>query len=440
MLFSSFENALDPHTQSPRQIVLALSGGMDSRVMLDLLGLFRDIHPQHEYLILHVHHGLSKNADQWLMQCERWSTDLGFAFQGLRVKLDTEGESLESAARKARYLAIEGQIKSNALVLTAQHADDQVETFLLALKRGSGPAGLGAMPQIRALGQGELLRPFLQVTRDEIARYAHQNALLWAEDESNEDCRFDRNFIRNEWLPLAQKRWPGLKKAIHRAAELCADQEALLNELLIEHDKRIIHVNGGLLTEALKGYSIKMQSALVRRWFKKAAKTALSYVQLQEVFKCVVEASSDANPKLQIGTWQIRRHQDLLFILPTFKNVANWQGVLNTKTPLLLPDGIGLLSLTFHENKQKIPSALMMAKPAENETVCIGFEPEGLWAHPLGRQGRRKLKKLFQEYGVPTWARKRTPLVFYGEELAAVADLFVCKGFEGNTCSLEWKK
>ena len=435
-MFSLFENALDAHTHTPRQIILALSGGLDSRVMLRLLGRYRDIHPQHSYLIVHVHHGLSPNADAWMTQCQSWSRALGFAFEGLFVRIEKKGESLEKQARDARYRAIESVMQAGALVLTAQHADDQVESFLLALKRGSGPAGLAAMPETRLFGEGVLFRPFLQVSRDEIAKYAAQEGLVWLEDESNLDCRFDRNFIRHAWLPLAQERWKGLNKAIHRAAALCAEQENLLDELLMEHDKKVLSKEGTLLIGVLKKHSLRLQSALLRRWFKKRTHMALSYAQLQQVFHCVMGASEDANPKIKIGEWQIRRHQEGLYILPFFSDVALWESELKTQVELILPDDIGHLYLTLDSAEQ----GLKLREPDENEAVSVHFDPQGLWAHPLGRQGKRKLKKLFQEYGVPTWARKRTPLIFYGKHLACVADLFVCEGFEGKMLTLLWKK
>ncbi len=133
MLFSQFETALDPLATSPRQIVLAFSGGVDSRVLLDLLSTYRDIHPQHRYLVIHIHHGLSTNANHWLKRCEEWATETDFAFRGIKVTLDGQGESLEKQARDARYQAILDAVEQDALVLTGQHADDQAETFLLAL-------------------------------------------------------------------------------------------------------------------------------------------------------------------------------------------------------------------------------------------------------------------------------------------------------------------
>ncbi|WP_407331178.1 tRNA lysidine(34) synthetase TilS [Enterovibrio sp. 27052020O] len=436
MLFSLFENILDTYTPTPRQIVLAFSGGVDSRVMLDLLSTYRDIHPQHRYLVIHVHHGLSGKADAWLTQCSEWAAEAGFDFKGLRVDIDKQGESLEKAAREARYLAISSAVESEALVLTGQHADDQAETFLLALKRGSGPAGLAAMPEIRPLGQAHLLRPLLTVMRQDIETYANQQGLAWIDDESNLDCRFDRNFIRQAWLPEARRRWPGFVKAINRTSKLCAEQEALLDELLSEHDARIEQPDGGVALTLLGAYSARMQASLVRRWFKKAAGVSVSQGQLNQIFMSVIEAAEDANPLVQVGCWQIRRFHQSLYCVKNAEDVSDWVHYLTLNVLVKLPDHIGELLLAESADIK----GLMLRRPNGNEAVTVSFNPEGLSAHPVGRQGKRKLKKLFQEYGVPTWQRRRTPLIFYGDQIAAVADMFVCEGFDGQECELVWHK
>ncbi len=428
---------LDAHIIEPRQIVLAFSGGMDSRVMLDLLATYRDIHPQHDYLIFHVHHGLSCNADHWLEQCRQWAEQAGFAFKACYVQLKTKGESIEKVAREARYQAIIENTHQGALVLTAQHADDQAETLFLALKRGSGPAGLAAMPLLRKLGHAELLRPLLQSTRREIQDYAQTQGLNWVNDESNDDLRFDRNFIRHRILHDAEQRWSSFTKSINRTALLCAEQEQLLDELLFSYEKKVTNYDQSLALAVLQSYSLLMQSALIRRWYKSNTQESLSQAQLQQVFSSIIDASADANPLLKLGQWQIRRYQNSLFLLRNHQDITAWESELLLNLPLTLPDHLGKLTLLSGGNQQH---ALTLTKPKHDEQVFVRFNPEGLFAHPFGRQGKRKLKKLFQEYGVPSWLRRRTPLIFYGNQLVAVADLFVCQGFEGHSCQLLWEQ
>ncbi len=422
------------------QIVLALSGGMDSRVMLHLLSRYAKTYPEHEYLVIHVHHGLSPNADAWLADCEKWTLAENLSFKALKVKLDKKGESLESAARKARYHAILQQVKPKALILTGQHANDQSETFLLALKRGSGPMGLAAMPSCRALGHAFLLRPLLTVSQNQIRSYANENDLNWVEDESNLDTRFDRNFIRNMWLPIAESRWAGFSQAINRSAQLCAEQEALLDVLLTSYDEKIIKEDASFCLLEYHQHPLQVQSALLRRWLKKKFAIAPSLAQFMQIQTTIIDAAEDANPILRMGQWQIRRFRQRLYLIPIFNDVADWQGILTENVELKLPENIGVIGIYTGFDEKKLKKGLSLKKPSSKTLIHVRFEPEGLEAHPVGRQGKRKLKKLFQEYGVPSWQRRRIPLIFYGDDLAAVADLFVCAPFAGTDLSLHWEQ
>ncbi len=441
MLFSHFENVLNKHIfpdfplSQNQQIILAFSGGVDSRVMLDLLATYRDIHPQYQYLVVHVNHGLSPNAACWQKQCQAWVSDANFAFVAACVEVKKEGKSIEQAAREARYSAISSQMGPNALVLTAQHADDQTETFLLALKRGSGLSGLAAMPEIRPFECGFLLRPLLDISRDEIERYADDQGLTWIEDESNKDNRFDRNFIRNEWLPLAQSRWQGLSKAINRSASLCAQDVALIEELLTPYEEKVITSDGALSLLELGNYSLALQTALVRRWLKRKTLTSCSKVQVDQIFQSIIHSVEDANPCLKLGDWQLRRFQQHLYLVPDYQDISQQTFTMQPKEKLLLPLDLGELVLSAED-----VTGLKLISPESGQPISIKFDPEGLSAHPVGRQGKRKLKKLFQEYGVPSWQRRRTPLIYFGDTLVAVADLFVCDGFEGNDYTLVWYK
>ncbi|MFD2179247.1 tRNA lysidine(34) synthetase TilS [Veronia pacifica] len=427
MLFSRFQNVLDTYLPEPKQVILAFSGGLDSRVLLDLLATYRDLHPQHHYLVVHVHHGLSQYADDWQKACEGWANDAGFSFVCKKVQLQLQGNSLEREAREARYKAIASLMEPGAVVLTGQHRDDQVETFMLALKRGSGPAGLSSMPERRCFHHGSLLRPLLSVSRNDIEIWGQEQGLYWVEDESNLDQRFDRNFLRHQWLPVARERWPGFDKAVERTARLCAEQESLLDELLSQFDDQIHAHDGAFSLSVLSGKSGQMKNALLRRWLKQSASLSVSQAQLGQIRENVINAARDANPEVTVSGWQVRRYDNKLYLLGRLQDISQWEGFVVPGSCLELPDSVGKLCLSPFSG-----SGMPIRAPTTNERVSVSFNPEGLYAHPVGRQGKRKLKKLFQEYGVPSWNRRRTPLLFYGERLAAVSELFVCHGFQGN--------
>lgn len=430
MLYSRLSSCLQAHSDTPQRFVLALSGGLDSRVLLHLMGQFIRLNPRHRCIAVHVHHGLSQNADHWSEQCQLWAREEGIECFVEQVTLALGSRvSVEQQAREQRYLALGRHLEAGDTLLTAQHADDQLETVLLALKRGSGPAGLAAMPERTPFAGGFHLRPLLTSTRQEIEDYGRLHRLGWVEDESNQDTRYDRNFLRHQITPLLVKRWPGIRKAVARSAALCGEQEALLQELLKEKLHQAIYHDGSLMVAGLGSARIGKQ--LIRQWLAQFEVLMPSQAQLEQIWQAVVQAKPDANPQLCWSNVQVRRYQQRLYLVQQWPDISRWQQACQLDVPCQLPQGLGTLSLSRVQNGR-------LRLPNPDETVSIRFDPEGIEVKPVGRVGKRKLKKLFQEYGVPSWNRRRTPLVFYGEHLAAVAGLFVVEQFAGQDCELEW--
>ncbi len=143
------------------------------------------------------------------------------------------GLGIEAQARQARYQAFARTLLPGEVLVTAQHLDDQCETFLLALKRGSGPPGFRLWRKFRSLPEHRLSACCLPA-RGELEQWALAHGLRWIEDESNQDDSYDRNFLRLRVVPLLQQRWPHFAEATARSAALCAEQESLLDELLAD--------------------------------------------------------------------------------------------------------------------------------------------------------------------------------------------------------------
>ena len=209
-----------------RQILVAFSGGLDSTVLLHQLVQWRTENPGVALRAIHVHHGLSANADAWVTHCENVCQQWQVPLVVERVQLAQEGLGIEAHARQARYQAFRSALLPGEALVTAQHLDDQCETFLLALKRGSGPAGLSAMAEVSEFAGTRLIRPLLARTRGELEQWALAHGLRWIEDESNQDDSYDRNFLRLRVVPLLQQRWPHFAEATARSAALCAEQSA----------------------------------------------------------------------------------------------------------------------------------------------------------------------------------------------------------------------
>ncbi|WP_165312079.1 tRNA lysidine(34) synthetase TilS [Vibrio ziniensis] len=420
------------HPYSSRCFVLALSGGADSRVMLELLARYRD-----EFGVsvcaVHVHHGLSKNADHWAMCCQTWCDESFVPLSVEHVHLDIKsGESIEKLARDARYAVLAKHIKDNDVLLLGQHADDQIETFLLALKRGSGPKGLSSMALSAPFSNGILLRPLLTVKRADIEDFAESNQLSWVTDESNEDVRYERNFIRHQITPILSDRWPSIHQAVQRSAELCAEQQALLEELLREELKHTLYSDGSLKIDVLDEKSDGVRRQIIRQWLTTHKMTMPSRKHTEMIWLEVASSTVDANPKLKLGDREIRRFDNRLYCVDEYRDISAWKSSIVVEQKLLLPDELGTLSIVTQQGGIGLPERL--------DDLWVSFNPEGLSACPVGRAGSRKLKKLFQEYGVPSWLRRRIPILMYQDKVVAVANLFVDRDFSGQDCMLVWDK
>ena len=416
MSLSHLESLLAPDAS----LVIAFSGGLDSTVLLHQLVCWQQQHPAATLRALHVHHGLSPHADAWaahcLAVCEQWQIRCDI----LRVQVDSHGQGVEAAARQVRYQALRHHLRPGDTLLTAQHLDDQCETLLLALKRGSGPAGLAAMPQQLMLGENALLRPLLNCTRQQLEAWAAEYQLQWIEDESNLDTCYDRNFLRQRVLPPLLARWPHFAAATARSAALCGEQEQLLDELLAEQLALLIKRDGSLLMTPLLTMSEARRNALVRRWIAGQGGAMPSREMLTRLWQEVMLSREDARPRLQLGQHEIRRYRQQIYWLPLWPSLRAcmipWQDLAR---PLTLPQNLGVLLA-----ERQTTGGLRL--PLPDEQVSVRFQAQGHF-HLVGRAGGREMKKLWQEKGVPPWQRERIPLIYYNQTLISAPGLFVTR-------------
>nr|WP_294845761.1 tRNA lysidine(34) synthetase TilS [uncultured Gilliamella sp.] len=421
MIDQSIEQAILDHIKNRQSLLVAYSGGVDSTVLLHALTqLKQQQRPDLQLSAIYIHHGLSQNADSWArhcqQQCQIWQVPLIIE----KVRLDPMAGNIEQQARNARYQAIYRHLKSDQMLCTAQHLDDQCETFLLALKRGSGPAGLSAMP----VESNRHLRPLLTISRQQIEAYANWHQLTWIEDESNQDDHYDRNFLRLKVLPLINQRWPQFSQMVARSASLCQQQEALINELLDNDFHQLLTTQGQLRLSPLINYSEYKRNAILRMWFRQQGIMMPSQKQLALIWQTVVEAKEDANPKFVLHNKQIRRYQNQLYLLPLYDDtehlVINW----DLTSPLVLPDNIGQLQSHYqHDLNCRLPQA--------DEAVTVRFHAQGR-LQIVNRQGSRAIKKIWQEHQIPPWMRTRTPLIYYNEQLICAVGVFVTEQGKGS--------
>lgn len=423
--------------QSHRRLLVAFSGGLDSTVLLHQLTLLRDsVAPEIQIRAMHIHHGLSAQADRWVAHCQsvcrHWNVPLEVAY----VQLPAGGQGIEGEARSARYHALTQTLFADEVLLTAQHQDDQCETLLLALKRGSGPAGLSAMPERLSFAHTKLLRPLLNLSRTDLELWAIEHQLSWIEDESNQDDKYDRNFLRLRVLPIIQRRWPHFARSVTRSAQLCGEQEQLLDELLAEQLADLMQGNGALLIEPLCEASDARRFAILRRWLGYHQAAMPSRAALQRLWQEVALSREDASPRLRLGRHEVRRFQGALYWVPVVSidkdKIYPWSAPYQ---PLHIR-GLGILSAVAPPNGQAV------RLPKSDEVVSVRFKASGL-QHIVGRDKGRALKKIWQELNIPPWQREITPLLFYGEQLISAVGIFVTKEGQASVTDswlLDWQE
>ena len=427
------------HFDSDKSYLIAYSGGLDSQVLLHLCSACKLIDPKFEFAVVHVNHGLQRDADSWARDCADKCRSLGLPMQVLTVNAAPgKGQSPEEAARIARYDALKSLVCDNTVLLTAQHRDDQAETILLQLLRGGGLAGLSGMPALTSFGQGMLYRPLLFYPRDVLERYAKRYKLDWIEDPSNLDESFDRNFLRRQVIPMLRSRWPAMSKTIARSGKHCAEAQSVLDATIQDWLESVVHPsrNSLQISELLRSDKT-IQRLLLRHWIKGRGYRNPSDVILNRIIEEVLPAAADKCPCVAWKEAEVRRYRNELFLTAPIDNfdqaqVLFWDGL----QPLALSSGNGCLE-AISDASSGIPVVVW-----NDSTIEVRFYQGGESCLLPGRSGHHRLKKLFQEYGVPPWVRKRIPLVYIDGNLAAVGDLFACEPFtkkgEHGSIRLRW--
>ena len=416
------------------KLVLAYSGGVDSQVLAAGLAEFAQSHPELNYLLVHVHHGLSANAAQWAKHCESMAAQYGLPIKVKLVKVDSGPRvSIEAAARDARYAALAQELSAGDLLLTAHHQDDQLETLLLALKRGLGPKGLAAMGQVQVFAEhAYLVRPLLDVQRQEIEEYAKLHDIAHIEDESNQDDRFDRNFLRLNIIPALKARWPAIAATASRSAQLCAEQQALIDDEVGARLPGMIVKIPNLAKPVLDLRLLAQQSELWRAQLLRGFIDSLGFampssVQLKQLLSQLLVAKADAKVEIRLKPMVLRRFRHHLYI-------DKYQ-----PSPKLMPievatsDSVSHCWVITENNKLELnrcDEGVRLRLPQANERVSIRFGALGSSrCHPHFRDKGRELKKLWQELAVPPWLRDQVPLIYFNDMLVAAVGYWIDKRF-----------
>ncbi len=336
----------------PKFLLIAYSGGLDSHVLLHALA---HCNIKHQLRAVHIHHGLSPNANAWAAHAENICNELHIPLTIHKLDLNIQkGDSIEARARDARYQYFAEILQQDEILCTAHHQDDQLETVLLQLLRGAGPKGLAAMAEL----QNDHARPLLHISHDLILKYAEDNHLEWITDESNANIKFDRNFLRHEVIPLIKQRFPAAAQTVSRSANHCAVAQQVIEQLMGDLPKTLSRKKLAELDE-------NMQTQVLRTWLAQ---------------KNIPMPSSE----------QLKSIQKMLTLDNDVKAIVTW----HKHSARLYRD-----HLYAEENEKFIP---------EKPNVDIRFHTKG---------DGLSVKKLFQENNIPPWQRESTPLIYLNDEL-----------------------
>lgn len=388
-------------------LVVAYSGGVDSSVLLQAVIEYREQYngPIHA---VHVHHGLSENADSWARHCELQCRLEDVEFHLHRVEVDTSArKSIEAEARKVRYNALLAVCKRiGGVLLLGQHAEDQLETVLLQLKRGAGPQGLAGMGEVQYRGNTLIMRPMLSLDKAEIVTFADNEMLQWVDDESNQQNSFDRNFLRNEIIPHLLDRWPQLTKTVGRSAALCAEQSELVNDSAQRYFEDCKRTNLRLDGQKLTSLSRPWQAMVIRAWFKAQGQLSPSKAQAEQVL-LMLEAKHDATPEVNFKWGKVIRFDGDLYWVVNAVHDAEPSGVLHVDADNALPWLNGNLHVSLLEKE-------------EGDTVTFQTNARNLRIKPVNASVSKLLKEWFKVWRVPRWERNGVPVIFLNEQAVAL--------------------
>lgn len=403
---------------STYKFLIGLSGGLDSVVLLHAMVKLRDQPGMHIQLrAFHINHQIHYQAQSWETHCLSLCASLGVEFASTKVEI-IGSSGLENAAREARYREFEAALLSDEELLLAHHRDDQMETLLLRLIRGSGSRGLSCVPRSRVLGKNRLLRPLLDVDREELQSYAESEQLNWVADDSNEDEGFDRNYCRHSLLPLIEKRWPGYRESWSKSVVLASESEALNQELAAIDLAEIIAESDSVLNKRkLLAFSEPRRRNVLRYWLAGLGANDLGWNQLWRLSNEVLLSSNGQfiADDVQIFCFHERVYVIALQVMEqdlADVDLSSERGLLNAGELMLPENG----QLRFRE-------ALGEGICAEKlRSLSVRYRRGGETCRLAGRPSK-KLKKILQESEVPPWLRSRIPLLYCGKDLVYIPGL-----------------
>lgn len=359
---------------------VAYSGGVDSQVLLYLSNKYINSNTK----ALHVNHGISDNAEDWTSFCTRTSENYNIEIETAYFKLKDEKSNLEEKAREVRYGFFEENVKESQALMTGHHLDDQAETFLLRLMRGSGVDGLSSMQPERPFNGGKLIRPLLNVSKEEIIDFAKSVCLEWVEDESNKDTHYDRNFIRNEVMPLLRTRWNHANKAIARSASHCQKSKAQSEAIAIDNLERVSIDDNKIDANKLLEIDSESQKGVIRQWLKLKDLKMPDEKALNVILDEVLFSRNDSKACFTSKNYEIKKSFNTIYFVPRDQEI--------------------------------------IFKINQGDKISLSLDKTNVKMFYRGKM--RKLKHILKEEKIPEWERSLYPVYTLEDNVVAIGDIY----------------
>ena len=370
-----------------KNIVIALSGGIDSVVLLHFL----NSHYPGNIRAVHINHNLSKHSKDWSLFCKKLCLQQGVEFKSIDINLKTSS-NVEENARKKRYNSLKSDLSKNEVLCTAHHQEDQSETFLLQLFRGSGVAGLASMPKMKSFADSFLYRPFLNISKQLIVDYATKYNLNWVEDDSNINLNFKRNLLRLEFIPKLESGFEGVIKNISRSAYHQSEALKLINDLAeIDIEKFNLVINHKIQVLPLTKLPERRVANVLRYYIAQRGFLMPSNKVLTELIS-VLRAKDDAKVILKWHLYEVRRYDNELYFFDGEPDRSN------EDCPLF--------------NKLK-----------DQTNFTIRFRQDGQRVRLKGKKHSSSLKKILQSANIPPWERDKLRMYYINDTLVGMESI-----------------
>jgi tRNA(Ile)-lysidine synthase len=400
---------------------VGFSGGSDSHVLLAIAAELKHAGYIKELQAIHINHSISDNSNRWEEHCKNIAYNLNIPCKTITIKLK-DFANLEHNARVARYTEFSKLINTGEALLLAHHLDDQLETILMRLFKGAGSTGICGIKDVTTINNMQVIRPLLEVPKENISSFISKHNLIHINDPSNTDCNLERNYIRHEIIPTIKNKWPKAAQNITRSVSHITSQEEYISNYCEIHLQKISHGNK-LAIIALSEYTFAEQKMLLRAWIMKHNTYAPSSQILNKIFKELIKAKIDRNPIININKIQLRRFKNHIYLLPrSYKKNIETQDIIwasNKKTIY-----IQSINKTLQRNGILMPY---------HDDFTIKFRIGGEIIARYQDKPSKTLKKLMYECEIPPWDRNNIPLIYYKDELICVVGLFLAEKYKSLT-------